>query len=136
MANVHIQQHIHQKDVYLWLPLYYYGNVIFELEKAQTSNSTVFMLFITWQSTLKFLFLFDFSECLSFSNFFLIKFWKFLILYLGCGCMTVILWLRWLYITSYPCPWIKNVSAKTTQYVPKCWERSVERKSNLILSES
>ena len=46
MANVHIQQHIHQKDVYLWLPLCYYGNVIVELEKAQTSNSTVFMLFI------------------------------------------------------------------------------------------
>ena len=27
--------------------------------------------------------------------------------------------------------WIKYLSAKSTKYIPKCWERPVERKSNL-----
>ena len=54
-------------------------------------------------------------------------------LYLSCGC---IVWLlvsqhKWLYITSYPCPWMKNLSANTTKYILKCWERSVKRKPNL-----
>ena len=31
-ADVHIQQHTHQKDLNLFLPLYYYGKVIVELE--------------------------------------------------------------------------------------------------------
>ena len=48
----------------------------------------------------------------------------------------VVVWLlisqhKWLYVTSYPCPWIKNLSAKTTKYILKCWERSVKRKSNI-----
>ena len=38
---------------------------------------------------------------------------------------------KWLYVTSYPCPWIKYLSAKTTKYILKCWERSVKRKSNI-----
>ena len=38
---------------------------------------------------------------------------------------------KWLYITSYPCPWIKILSAKTTKYILKYWERSVKTKSNL-----
>ena len=38
---------------------------------------------------------------------------------------------QWLYFTSYPCPSIKKLRAKTTKYILKCWERSVERKSNL-----
>ena len=37
---------------------------------------------------------------------------------------------RLLYVTSYPCSWIKNLSAKITKYIPKFWERSVKRKSN------
>ena len=32
-TDVHIQQQIHQKDLNLCLPLYYYGKVIVELEK-------------------------------------------------------------------------------------------------------
>ena len=43
----------------------------------------------------------------------------------------LISWHKWLYVTSYPCPWIKNLSAKTTKYILKCWERSVKRKPNL-----
>ena len=35
---VHIQQHIHQKDLILCLPLYYYGKVIAELQKTQARN--------------------------------------------------------------------------------------------------
>ena len=68
---------------------------------------------------------------MSLSNLFL-KFGKFLVLNLGCGCMTfnfiTQITLRQLF--SYPCPWIKTLSAKTTKYIPKCWERSVKRKSN------
>ena len=48
----------------------------------------------------------------------------------------VIVWIlisqyKWLYVTSYPCPWIKYLSAKTIKYILKCWERSVKRKSNI-----
>ena len=39
--DVHIQQHIHQKDLKLCLPLYH--KVISELEKTQTRNLAVFM---------------------------------------------------------------------------------------------
>ena len=35
-----------------------------------------------------------------------------------------------LYVTSYPCSWKKYLSAKTTKYILKCWERSVKRRSN------
>ena len=50
----------------------------------------------------------------------------------------VVVWLlisqrRLLYITScfYPCPWLKNLSATTTKYIPKCWEKSVKMNSSL-----
>ena len=36
-----------------------------------------------------------------------------------------------LYVTSYPCSWKKYLSAKTTKYILKCWERSVKRKPNI-----
>ena len=39
--------------------------------------------------------------------------------------------LRHLLSYSWPWAWIKNLNAKTTKYILKCWERSVERKSNL-----
>ena len=47
----------------------------------------------------------------------------------------VVLWLNFttqmtLCHLSYPCPWIKYLSAKTTKYILKCWERSVKRRSN------
>ena len=42
--DVHIQQHIRQKDLNLCLPLYYYGKVTVEVEKTQAKNSTVFMV--------------------------------------------------------------------------------------------
>ena len=45
-TDVHIQQHIHQKDLNFCLPLCYYGKVIVELEKTQLSNLTVFMVLI------------------------------------------------------------------------------------------
>ena len=38
---------------------------------------------------------------------------------------------KWLRVTSYPMLMKKNLNAKTTKYIPKCWERSVKRKSNL-----
>ena len=70
-------------------------------------------------------------QWMSLSNLFLIKFLKFLVLGL---------WLYdfWFYHTNdFKSPltpswrWIKKLSAKTTKYIPKCWERSVTRKSNL-----
>ena len=36
ITDVHIQQHIYQKDLNLCLPLYYYAKVIVVLEKTQT----------------------------------------------------------------------------------------------------
>ena len=44
--DVHIQQHIHQKDLNLCLPLYYCGKVIVELKKTQTRNLTVLMVLV------------------------------------------------------------------------------------------
>ena len=32
---------------------------------------------------------------------------------------------------SYPCLWIKYLSAKITKYILKCWQRSVKRKSDI-----
>ena len=59
------------------------------------------------------------------------KFGKFLLLY-GLWFYDLISQHKWLYITSsYPCPWIKYLSAKITKYILKCWERSVKRKSNI-----
>ena len=60
--EVHIQQHIHKKDLNLCRPLYYYGKVIVELEKTQTRNLIVFMVLVLCpSSTLKFLFAFGFN---------------------------------------------------------------------------
>ena len=44
--DVHIQQHIQQKNLNLFLPLYYYGKFIVELEKTQARNLTVFMVLV------------------------------------------------------------------------------------------
>ena len=44
--DVHTQQHIHQKDLNLCLPLYYNGKVIVELEKIQTRYLNVFMVLV------------------------------------------------------------------------------------------
>ena len=71
---------------------------------------------------------FEISICfwfqwMSLGNFFLIKFWKFLVLYLGCGCMSFDFTIQ---MTSS-----HRFSAKPTKYIPKCWGRSLKRKSNL-----
>ena len=59
---------------------------------------------------------------LSLSSLFL-KFGKFPVLYLGCGCMTFNFKIT---SCSYPCPSLKSLSAKTTKYIPKCQKRSVK----------
>ena len=41
------------------------------------------------------------------------------------------MWFTWLYVISYPWLWIKYLSAKTTKYILKCWERSVKRKTSI-----
>ena len=38
---------------------------------------------------------------------------------------------KWLRVTSYPMWMNKKLECKDHQYIPKCWERSVERNSNL-----
>ena len=43
-THVHIQQHIHQKDLNLCLALHYYAKVVVELKKTQTRNSTALCL--------------------------------------------------------------------------------------------
>ena len=44
--DVHIQQHIHKKDLNLCLPQYYYRKAIAELEKTQTRNLNVFVVLV------------------------------------------------------------------------------------------
>ena len=56
------------------------------------------------------------------------KFGKFLIF--GLLFYDLISQHKWLYVTSYPCPYVKYLSAKTTKYILKCWEKSIKRKSN------
>ena len=46
ITDVHIEQHIHQKDLNLCLPLYYYGKVIVELKKTQPRILTVYMVLV------------------------------------------------------------------------------------------
>ena len=43
-TDVHVQQHIHQKDLNLCLQVYYYSQVIIKLEKTQTRKLSVFMV--------------------------------------------------------------------------------------------
>ena len=83
-TDLHIQQHIHQKNINLFLTSCYYTKIIVDLEKIQT-NSTMQWNFVVRPSS-KFQFAFGFNE--SVRIFFLIKFWKIIVLYLGCGCMT------------------------------------------------
>ena len=64
------------------------------------------------------------------------EFGKFLVLYLSCGCNVSLLFnfvsqMILHSLLSSPCPWIKNLSAKTTKYILKRWERSVKKKCNL-----
>ena len=98
------------------------------------TNNCVMVLIIRPGSTLKFQFVFSFNQCL-WANFFLLSFediWIYI--------WVVVVWLlilrhRWLYLShllpNHPCPWIKTLSAKTTKYILKCWEKSVKRRSNL-----
>ena len=83
-------------------------------------------------STLKFQFVFGFSGCLwvifSLLNF--ENFWFYIVV--------VVVWVLIIRHNCSmppltPCRWIKNLSAKTTKYITKCWERSVKSKSNLNL---
>ena len=43
-TDVHIQQHIHQKDLKLCLQLHFYVKVIVKFEKRQRSKSTMLCL--------------------------------------------------------------------------------------------
>ena len=38
---------------------------------------------------------------------------------------------KWLRVTSYPVPMNKKLTANTSKYIPKFWERSERRKSDL-----
>ena len=88
--------------------------------------SCVMVLITRPSSTLKFQFDFGFNEYLwaIFPLLSLENFW----FYILAG--TFILLHRWLQVTSYPCLLIKILSAKTTKYIPKCWERSAKGKSS------
>ena len=76
-------------------------------------------------------------QWMSLSNLFLIKFWKFLDLYLGCGRMTFDFTThgRWLYfksaLTRPPMPMNKKHECKDHQISLKCWEKPIKRRSNL-----
>ena len=89
----------------------------------------VVVFIIRPSTTLKFQFVFGFNKCLwpIFSLLIFENFW----LYIGYGCVnfdfTIFDDLSYLLA---PMP-MKKWSAKTTKYIPKCWEKSVKRNSNL-----
>ena len=124
-------------DVHIQMYLLHYiimARQLLNWQKTQTRNLTVFMMLVIWtSSTLKFLFVFGFSWCLwAICSLNLERFWFYI--------WVVVLWLLishffWFYFTSYSCPWIQKLNAKTTKYIPNCWERSVKRNSNLSFIE-
>ena len=114
------------------LPLYYYSKATVELEK--NTNKELSCVYVACNLTKKH---FEIPICfwfqlMSLSSLFL-KFGKSLVLNLGCDYMTfnfaTQMTLR--HLLPMTCPWIKNLSAKTTRYNLKCWEGSVKRKSNV-----
>ena len=100
----------------------------------EKTNNCVMVLIIRPGSTLKFQFVFRFSQCL-WANFFLLSFEDFWIYIWVVVAWLLILRHRWFYLShllpDHPCPWIKKLSAKTTKYILKCWEKSVKRRFNL-----
>ena len=86
-TSIHIQQHIHQKDLNLCLPLYYYDKVIAELEKNTNKefNCVYSACNLTKQQ-------FETPVCFWFElmslNKLFLKHEKLVVLYLGCGCIT------------------------------------------------
>ena len=102
--DVHIQQHIHQKDLNLCLTSYDYVKVIDELEKNTNKKFSCVMVFIIRRSS-TFQFIFGFNESLWVSG----------------SIFGLWLYEFWFYNTNdfesllTPCRWIKILSAKTTK---------------------
>ena len=122
--DVHTQQHIHQKDLNLCLT--YDSAKLLMNGRKHKQGIQLFLVFLMRPSS-SFQLVFGFNEC-PLSNLFLEHFWF---------CIRVLVYDFWFYNTNdfksllTPYQWIKNVSAKTTKYIPSGWERSVKRKSNL-----
>ena len=78
-----------------------------------------------------FQFVFGFNECL-WAIFSLLNLRKFLVLYLGCGCMTFNFTTQMTLSHFLPhADELKNLTAKTANYIQRSWEKSVKRKSNI-----
>ena len=127
---MHIQHYIHQKDLNLCLASCYYVKVLLNWKKHKQQIQLCYCVYNETKYHFEIPICFWF-QWMSLSNLFLIKFLKFVVLGL---------WLYdfWFYHTNdFKSPltpswrWMKKLSAKTTKYIPKCWERSVTRKSNL-----
>ena len=67
--------------VYKFSSTFIKNRVVVEFKKTQTRNSSVLL----WHFEIPIYFWF---QWMSLSNLFLIKLWKFLVMYLSCGCMT------------------------------------------------
>ena len=93
-TNIRIQHHIHQKDLNLCYIMLLCQSCCWIGKNTNKKFSCVIVLIVRPSSTLKFQFVFGFNECLR--DLFLIKFWKFLVLYLDCGCIFMI----WFYGTN------------------------------------
>ena len=100
-------------------PLLHHVKVVVETEKNTNKKFSRFMvLILRLSSTLKFQFIFRFNECLW--EFFSWLFSKFLVLYLGCGCIFMtfdITTQKWLQVTCYPMPMNKIPECKDHQYI-------------------
>ena len=130
-ANIHIQQHIHHKDLNFCLPLSYYGKFIVKLEKNTNKDSSVFIVLIIWPNfTLKLLFAFGFNE-------FLWPTFSFLCFENFRFCISVVVTCLLIFGTDdFKSPqlhcwlWIIKLRVKITKCVRLCQERSAKEKSN------
>ena len=123
-TDVHIQQHIHQKDLNLCL---HHVTMPRWLLGKNTNNkfSCVMVLIMRPSSTLKFQFVFGFNECL-WEIFSLLNFEKFPVLYLGCGCIFMTFdFTTQIKLPLTPCQWIKYLSAKTVVCLAALWDNSL-----------
>ena len=110
---------------FLWKQMY-----TFIITNTDKKFKCAIMLLIRQSSTSKLQFIFGFNGCLR-AIFPLLSFKNFLLYTWDEVVWLLILQRTCIQITSYSCPWINLVSAKATKCIPKCWQRSVRRNSNL-----
>ena len=123
VTNVRFQQHIHQKDLNLRMPLFYYDKVIAEGKNTNKEFNCIYGACNLTKSH------FEIPICFWFQLIFLrnlfLKFGKFLVLCLGCGCMTFNLATQMTLSHLLAMPINKNIEGKDPQICSKNIEKDL-----------